>query len=137
MELVVQLMLAVAVFGVTISGGSLVWPRVTSSPRPKLLQEVHDTVIKTPVGAQAAQVLGVSTDQNVQPINLGQIAGNIGNAIKTAAQNRAQTIVTAQIVGQLSNGYEKLPKDQQQQLQQIICKPASASGTSTTSASVK
>jgi len=123
MELVVQLVLAVAVFGITLSGGSLVWPRVTSQPRPQLLQEVHDAVIKTPQGEQAAQVLGVTTD-NVQPVNLGQIAGTIGNDIKTAAQKRAQTIITAQIVGQLSNGYDKLPKDQQQQLQQIICKPA-------------
>lgn len=125
MELVVQLFLAVAVFGVTLSGGSLVWPRVTNAPRPQLLQEVHDAVIKTPQGEQAAQVLGVSTDENVQPINLGQVAGTIGNAIKSAAQRRAQTIITAQIVGQLSNGYDKLPKDQQQALQQIICKPAS------------
>lgn len=129
MELVFQLVLAVAVFGVTLSGGSLVWPRVTSQPRPQLLQEVHDAVIKTSTGEQAAQVLGVSTDQNVQPVNLGQIAGTIGNAIKSAAQKRAQTIITAQIVGQLSNGYDKLPKDQQTALQQIICKPASPSAT--------
>ena len=124
MELVVQLVLAVAVFGVTLSGGSLVWPRLTNIPRPPILQEVHDSVIKTSVGAQAAQVLGVTTDQNVQPINVGQIAGTIGNDIKTAAQKRAQTIITAQIVGQLTSGYDKLPKDQQVQLQQIICKPA-------------
>lgn len=122
MELVVQLVLAVAVFGVTLSGGSLVWPRVTSAPRPQLLQQVHDSVIKTPVGAQAAQVLGVTDDKSVQPINLGEVVGNIGNSIRTAAQKRAQTIITAQIVGQLSSGYEKLPKDQQEQLQQIICK---------------
>lgn len=126
MELVVQLFLAVAVFGVTLSGGSLVWPRLTNTPRPQLLQQVHDSVIKTPAGAQAAQVLGVSDDRTIQPINLGQVVGNIGNAIKTAAQKRAQTIITAQIVGQLSNGYEKLPKDQQQQLQEIICKSSNS-----------
>lgn len=126
MELVVQLFLAVAVFGVTLSGGSLVWPRVTTSPRPQLLQQVHDMVIKTPVGSQAAQVLGVSDDARVQPINLSQIAGNIGNSLKSAAQRRAQTIITAQIVGQLSNGYDKLPKDEQKQLQQIICAPSSS-----------
>ncbi len=129
MELVVQLFLAVAVFGVTVSGGSLVWPRITSAPRPQLLQQVHDSVIKTPVGQQAAQVLGVSTDENVQPINLGQVAGNAANALKSAAQQRAQTIITAQIVGQLSSGYEKLPKDQQQALQQIICSPKSSTGS--------
>lgn len=123
MELVVQLVLAVAVFGVTLSGGSLVWPRLTSAPRPQLLQQVHDTVIKTAPGATAAQVLGVTDDRTVQPINLAEVAGNIGNSIRVAAQKRAQTILMAQVTQQLTNQYEKLPKDQQQQLQQIICKP--------------
>ncbi len=125
MELVVQLVLAVAVFGVTLSGGSLVWPKLTTAPRPQLLQQVHDAVVKTPVGARAANVLGVSANEEAQPINLGQISGNVVNSLKDAAQKRAQTIVTAQIVGQLTNGYEKLPADQQQELQKIICSPNS------------
>jgi hypothetical protein len=127
MELVVQLVLAVAVFGVTLSGGSLVWPRVTSAPRPQLLQEVHDTVIKTPVGANAAQVLGVTDDKKVAPINLGDLANNAWNGIKSAAQKRAQTILMFQVTAQLTNQYEKLPKDQQKTLQDIICKTATAS----------
>jgi hypothetical protein len=127
MELVVQLVLAVAVFGVTLSGGSLMWPRITSSPRPQLLQEVHDSVIKTPQGAAAAQVLGVTDDKTVTPINLGQIATNAWNGIKSAAQKRAQTIVMSQVTQQLNNQYQKLPKDQQKTLQEIICKTATAS----------
>ena len=84
---------------------------------------MHDVVVKTPPGEQAAQVLGVSTD-DVQPINLGEVANNIVNSVKTAAQKRAQTIIMAQVTSQLTNQYEKLPNDQQQQLQQIICKPS-------------
>jgi hypothetical protein len=121
MELVVQLVLATLVFGVTLSGGSLVWPRVTSAPRPQLLQEVHDRVIKTPVGSQAAAVLGVTDDKSVQPINLGSIANNAWTGIKNAAQKRAQTIVMSQVTAQLTSQYEKLPKDQQKTLQEIIC----------------
>ena len=128
MELVVQLVLAVAVFGVTLSGGSILWPRVTSAPRPQFLQEVHDTVIKTGFGYQAANVLGVTDDKTVQPINLGQVANNAWNGVKTAAQKRATTIVMSQVTAQLTNQYEKLPKDQQKTLQQIICN-SSASGT--------
>lgn len=121
MELVVQLVLAVAVFGITVSGGSLVWPKVTRAPRPQLLQQVHDSVIKTPAGAQAAQVLGVTDDKNVQPINLGSVANTAWNGIKNAAQKRAQTILVSQVTTQLTSQYEKLPKDQQKQLQDIIC----------------
>lgn len=123
MELVVQLILAVVVFGVTLSGGSLVWPRVTSAPRPQLLEQVHDAVVKTPVGSQVAKVLGVTDEYTIQPMNLGAAAGDIGNSIKTAVQNRAQTIIMSQVRQQLTNQYNKLPKDQQQEFQNIICKP--------------
>ncbi len=121
MELVVQLVLAALVFGVTLSGGSLVWPRVTSAPRPQLLQQVHDTVIKTPAGNQVAQVLGVTDDKSVQPVNLGQAANNAWNGIKNAAQKRVQTIIMSQVTAQLTSQYGKLPKDQQKTLQEIIC----------------
>lgn len=121
MELVVQLVLAALVFGVTLSGGSLVWPKVTSAPRPLLLQQVHDSVVKTPVGSQAAAVLGVTDDKNVQPINVGEIATNAWNGIKNAAQKRATTIIMSQVTAQLTSQYEKLPKDQQKTLQEIIC----------------
>ncbi len=121
MELVVQLFLAVAVFGVTLSGGSLVWPKVTSAPRPQLLQQVHDSVVKTPVGSQVSRVLGVTDDKNVAPINLGNIANDAWNGIKNAAQKRAQTILMSQVTAQLTSQYEKLPPDQQKTLQEIIC----------------
>jgi hypothetical protein len=127
MELVVQLVLATLVFGVTLSGGSLVWPRVTSAPRPQLLQQVHDTVIKTQVGNHAAQVLGVTDDKKVAPINLGNLANDAWNGIKNVAQKRAQTIIMSQVTTQLMNQYEKLPKDQQKTLQEIICKTATPS----------
>ena len=122
MELVVQLALAVAVFGVTLSGGSLVWPRLTSAPRPQLLQNVHDQVMKTPIGSRAAGVLGVTTD-NVEPLNIGEIATGAVGALKTAAQKRTQTIIMSQVMDQLTTRYESLSADQQQALQQIICKP--------------
>lgn len=127
MELVVQLVLAVAVFGVTLSGGSLVWPKITSSPRPQLLQEVHDTVVKTPQGAAAAAVLGVTDDKTVKPINLGVVANNAWNGIKSAVEKRAQTVVMSQVTAQLMNRYEKLSPDQQKTLQEIICKSATPS----------
>jgi len=121
MGAVAKFVLALVIFGVTVSGGSLIWKKLTSAPRPQALQQVRDLVIKTPQGIQAAQVFGVTDDTNVQPINLGQVVGDIGNSIKTAAEKRAQTILMSQVTTQLINQYEKLPGDQQQQLQEIIC----------------
>jgi hypothetical protein len=129
MELVVQLVMAIAVFGVTLSGGSLLWPRITSAPMPQILQEVRSSVIKTQPGNAAAQVLGVTDDKTVKPINLGEVANSAWNGIKSAAQKRATTIVMSQVTQQLTNQYDKLPKDQQKTLQQIICKTATSSAS--------
>lgn len=114
--------LTLVVAATSLAGGSLLWPRLTTAPRPKLLQQVHDIVVKTPQGATAANVLGVS-DTNVEPINLGVVANTVVNSIKTAAQKRATTIIMSQVTSQLNSQYEKLPQDQQRILQQIICKP--------------
>ncbi len=128
MELVVQLLLAGAVFGITLSGGSLVWPRVSSAPRPQFLQQVHDEVLKTATGKQAAQVLGVSDEANVRPINLGNIAANAVLSVRSAAQKRVQTMISAQIIGFLAGQFEKLPESEKQQLRQIVCTASSSSG---------
>ena len=129
MELLIQLALAVGVFGVTLSGGSLVWPKITSAPRPQLLQEVRDSVIHTAPGAVVAQVLGVTDDKTVQPVDMNALVNSAWRGIETIAQKRATTIVMSQITQQLNNQYKKLPTDQQQALRDIICKPATSSAS--------
>lgn len=124
MGAVIQFVLALAVFGVTVSGGSLVWPKITRVPRPEVLQQVHDVVVRTPQGAAMAQVLGVTDENNIEPVNMNEVAGGVWDEIKKAAEKRAQAIMMAQVTQQLKNQYEKLPEDQQQELQEIICKPS-------------
>jgi len=127
MRPVVQFVLALAILGVTVSIGSLLWKKLTSAPRPQALQQVHDFVMKTPQGDQAAQVFGVTDDKTVTPINLGDAANTAWNGIKSAVQQRATTIVMSQVTTQLVNQYEKLSRDQQKTLQEIICKTATPS----------
>lgn len=119
--------IALVVAVVSLSGGSLVWPRLTTAPRPQLLQQVHDVVIKTQPGEQAANVLGVQDEASVKPISLGELANNAVNGIKSAAQKRAQTIIMSQVTQQLTTQYERLNADQKTQLQQIVCQPSEAS----------
>ena len=54
---------------VMISVASLVWPKVTTSPRPEALSRVHDLVIQHPIGQQAERVLGVETVDVSQAIS--------------------------------------------------------------------
>jgi hypothetical protein len=117
---VMQFVLALAVATTSLASGSLIWPRLTTQARPKLLQDVHDIVLKTQAGKQ---VLGVSDEAHVEPINPGQIVSTAINGVKTAVQNRVTTIVVGNAVNQLSSQFERLPREQKVYIQEALCKP--------------
>lgn len=121
-----QFIIAVMVAITSLAGGSLAWPRLTSQSRPKLLQEVHDLVIKTSVGKQTASVLGVTNEAQVEPINIGNIVGSTIQGVTSSVQNRVQTVIVGNAVNQLRSQFDKMPKSQQEQIQQILCKPPDA-----------
>jgi len=121
---VIQFSLALAVAITSLAGGSLAWPRVTTQSRPALLEKVHDMTIKTDAGQRAAQVLGVSDESNVEPINLGKLVADGVNGVKSAAQKRVQTIVVSNAVNELTRQFDKLPKEQQVYIQEALCKPS-------------
>lgn len=119
-----RFILACMVAITALGSGSLMWPRLSDKPRPKVLQNVHDLVLRTEVGQNAANVLGVSDEANVQKINFGEIASRaVGNA-RTAVQNRVRTVVVTNAVNSLSRRFDALPVEQKEQIQQILCKPA-------------
>jgi phosphotransferase system IIB component len=120
---VANFILALVVATVTIAGGSLAWPRITTQPRPKLLQDVKNIVIKTSVGKETANVLGVSDEAHVAPINLGKVAAGAAGQVKTMIQNRVQAIIVGNAVNQLHQQFERLSPDQKKQIQQSICNP--------------
>lgn len=120
---VIQFVMALAVAATTLAGGSIAWPKLTSQPRPQLLQQVHDFVIRTPAGQRTADVLGVSDESRVEPINIGVIAGNGVTAIKQSVQNRIQTIVVGNAVNELTRQFDRLSEDQKQTIQEALCKP--------------
>ena len=115
--------IALVVATVTIAGGSLAWPRLTKQPRPKLLQDVKNVFIKTPIGVQTANILGVSDEAHVKPVNLGSVAAGAIGEVKTVVQNRVQAIIVGNAVNQLHQQFERLSPDQKTQIQEIICKP--------------
>jgi hypothetical protein len=119
---IIQFIIAVMVATTSLAGGSLAWPRLTTQTRPKLLQEVHDVVMKTQAGKQAANVLGVSDETSVEPINIGQILGSAIEGVKMSVQNRVQTIIVGNAVNQLRAQFDKMPENQKEQIQQILCK---------------
>ncbi len=102
---------------------SLLWPRLTSQPRPEVLQAVQETALTTGVGQEAAKVLGVEEEKNVKPVNLSSAAASVAGGISSTIAQKAQEIVTQQITNQIISHYTQLPQSQQQQVQEFICKP--------------
>ncbi len=114
----------VALAGVlTIGGGSLLWPKLTRQSRPAPLQQVHDIVIKTDLGKQAASVLGVTDEAAVTPINVSSLAGSVTSSVISAVQERTQEVVVRQAVNQLVKQFDQLNPQQKQEIKEAICKP--------------
>lgn len=114
-----QFILSVIIATVTLSGSSLLWPRFTTQPRPEFLNKVHDVVVSTGPGKQAATVLGVSDEAAVEPFSLT----GVQEGVKQAVTNRVQEVVVGNAVNELSRQFETLPKDRKLQIQEALCKP--------------
>lgn len=102
---------------------ALLWPRLTSRPRPQVLQAVRDTALTSQPGKETAKILGVENEGSVKPINLNSAVATIAGVVTTAVQEKTKEIIAQQITTQIVNQYQGLPQPQQQQLQEFICKP--------------
>lgn len=115
--------IALAIATASLVSGSLLWPRLTTQQRPKLLQEVHDVALKTSIGKETANVLGVSDETHIQPISIGQMTYSLVDTAKAAVQKRVQTVIVGNAVNQLNSQFDRLPIEQKKQIQEILCKP--------------
>lgn len=120
--MLIKFILTLVMATITVSAGSLVWPRVTKIPEPPMLRQVHDIVIQTDIGRQANNVLGADTAVS-QPINVQTVITNATNAIVSGVEDKAQQIVIDQAVKQILNQLDKLPQDQKQEIKDQLCKP--------------
>jgi len=130
---VANFIIALTVGVTSLVGGSLVWPRLTTQERPRLLQEVHDKAIGTSLGQRAAAVLGVGDETNIQPISLGGVVYSLIDSAKAVVQKRAQTVIVGNAVNQLRSQFDKLSPDQKEQIQQALCNPTGNSDASASS----
>lgn len=102
---------------------ALLWPKLTSQPRPEVLQAVRDSALTTEVGQEAAKVLGVEKEENVKPININSAIASVAGTVTTAVQGKTKEIIAQQVSSQIVNQYTQLPAREQQQVQELICKP--------------
>ena len=108
---------------VVISIASLVWPKVTTQPRPKQLTQVREMVMQTQAGKNMAQVLGVTDEATVKPMSVGEFVQEQTAAVVSSVADSAQHAVTSQLLIQLSKKFSELPKAEQEQFRSLICTP--------------
>ncbi len=116
---------------VVISIASLVWPKVTTQPRPKQLTQVREIVMQTQAGKNMAEVLGVTDEATVKPMSVGEFVQEQASAMVSNVADSAQHAVTSQVLIQLSKKFSELPKDEQAQFRGLICTPPIPSPAST------
>ncbi len=115
-------MVLLCAFGV-VSAASLAWPRLTSQPRPAVLQQLHDFLLKTSAGQNTAMVLGVTQEASVKPINFQSEAASVSAAIVAGITQKTQDIITHQVTLQLINQFHGLPQNAQTEIRDAVCKP--------------
>ncbi len=109
--------------GLTFAAGSLLWPRLTKQPAPPLVEETKQAILQTSLGQEAAEILGVRDQENIQPINPAAVVQNAISTVTQALEQRATQIVIQQAVTQLQNQLDKLSPEQKQEIQDQLCKP--------------
>ncbi len=107
--------------GFVVSTVSLLWPRFTQQPRPPQLERVREVVMKTPIGQQAATILGVSDEASIEPINVSSLAGSLAQQAGNVVTEKVAQEVTSRAVIQIISQIDKLPDAQRKTLEQAVC----------------
>lgn len=108
---------------IVIVFASLIWPKVTSDPRPEALTKVRDMAIQTSAGQNLAQVLGVTEESGITPTSVGDIVTVGTNAAIDAVTKSAQHAVTTRILESLAKQFNDLPEDEKAAFRAEICQP--------------
>ena len=120
---IINFIFAFIVAGVVLSGVSLLWPKLTTQQRPAVLTQLRSAVIKTPLGNEMAQVLGVTDETHTEPINVSSAAASVVSSLTATVEQKAQQAVAERVAQQLVKQFDQLSADQKKQIKEMICKP--------------
>lgn len=108
---------------IVIAFASLLWPRISSDPRPIALTKVRDMVIETPAGANLASVLGVADESAAEPININDMVVTGTTAVINTVATTAQRAVTNRVLETLVGQFNGLPEEDKASFRAQICEP--------------
>lgn len=109
---------------IVIAVASLIWPRISSDPRPPALTRVREMVIETPAGASLANVLGVADESATERINIHDMVSTGTTAVINTVATTAQRAVTNRVLETLASQFNSLPEEDKASFRAQICEPA-------------
>ena len=121
MPLIVKFIISLVSTLTIVAGASLVWPKLTSSPRPEPLTQVRNMVLTTDIGNSIAQTLGVQDEATVTPVDVGSVAGAAISSAAADVQQKASSAVTREVIIQIVKKIETLAPGEQQAIKEQIC----------------
>ena len=115
---------AFAIAAVSTVGGSVLWPMLTSSPRPNALEQVHTAFVTTPLGQQVEDVLGVSDGPVDAKLVIASASAKVVETVGKEVQKKAEDLIYSRISEEIIRRYETLPTDDKDQVKKAVCEPA-------------
>jgi hypothetical protein len=102
---------------------SLLWPLITTEPRPEPLTKVREVVLQTQQGQSVAQVLGVADEANIVRVDPGTAVAGVVQTVVGSITAGAQKAVASRVIESLANQFDHLTPEDKLQFQERICQP--------------
>lgn len=102
---------------------SIAWPKFRSSPRPEFLSNLERLTAGTGFAATTRNILGISTDQPAQPVNVGDLTQDVVTEVGKQAEGYVNRITVTYTVRQLLNVFDKMDPAQKKTVRDLICVP--------------
>lgn len=106
-----------------ISLASLVWPKVTSEPRPEALTRVRDVVMHTQAGQGIAQALGVMDESTATPVSISSVVTTGTNIVIDSVTKSAQHAVASRLMESVAKQFKDLSEEDKASFRAQICEP--------------
>lgn len=119
--MVFRFILTAILAGIVAVGASVVWPYVTSAPRPDALGKIYSAVGNAPVIVQTEGVVSSLIPPQTKD-NLGSVAGAAASALVESVGESAKDAALNKALDEVVKQWDTLPQDKKDRIQEKICR---------------
>lgn len=82
----IRFLIVLVISVLTVSMGSVAWPKLTAKPPPEPLGKIREFTLQTPLGERFENILGLSDDLNVASVASSAV-DILGAGVKSKTQD--------------------------------------------------